>query len=57
LSLNLTYIALEDEKYVDLDFLKLSTSLQPTNYTFTQIHRPLHLFISFATRGEESHFS
>ena len=57
LSLNLAYIALEDEKRVDLDFLKPPTSLQPTNYTFAEIHRPSHLFIPFATRGEESHFS
>ena len=57
LSLNLAYIALEDEKHAGSDFLKLFTSLQPTNYTFTEIHRPSHLFISFSTRGGESHFS
>src|SRR6201982_402901 len=57
LSFNLAYIALEDEKNVGLDFLKLSTSLQPANYTFTKSHRPSHLFISFSTRGGESHFS
>jgi hypothetical protein len=57
LSFNLAYIALEDEKHVGLDFLKLSTSLQPTNHTFTEIQRPSHLFISFSTRGGESHFS
>jgi hypothetical protein len=57
LSLNLAYIVLEDEKHAGSDFLKLFTSLQPTNYTFTEIHRPSHLFISFSTRGGESHFS
>jgi hypothetical protein len=57
LSLNLAYIALEDEKHVGLDFLKLSTSLQPANYTFTKTHCPSHLFISFSTRGGESYFS
>src|SRR5436853_7434543 len=51
------YISSEDARRSDLDLLKLSTSVQPTNLEIPEIDRPARHFNLFLTLGRAIHCS